>query len=169
MPRVIAALQADMARHADQAGIVHTVSHALAGKICDGLKSGRTIQLPVGSERDAVIEDFLAGKSGSNRVLVGPGLHEGIDGMGDAARWQAIAKAPIPYLGDPMVKAILERNPAMGRKWMNWKAAQAFVQACGRVTRSAEDTGVTYVYDSCCNDILGGPMCPRYLREAIRL
>ena len=130
------------------------------------LASDRVIRLPIGSDRDAVIEHFLSGRLGADKVLVGPGLHEGIDGL--ITTWQAIVKAPVPYIGDVRVKAILERNEAMGRKWLNWKTAQTFVQMCGRVCRSKEDKGVTYVYDSSCMEILNGPMCPRYLREAMQ-
>jgi len=165
-PRVMKALRDDMGHHAGEAGIIHTVSHALSEKVCQGLASDRVIRLPIGSDRDAVIEHFLSGRLGADKVLVGPGLHEGIDGL--ITTWQAIVKAPVPYIGDVRVKAILERNEAMGRKWLNWKTAQTFVQMCGRVCRSKEDKGVTYVYDSSCMEILNGPMCPRYLREAMQ-
>jgi len=168
LPRVLKALAGDMARHKDEAGIVHTVSYQLAEQVVRGLNDPRCVKLPRGEGRDTTIAKFLAGELGKGRVLVGPGLHEGIDAVGDAARWQAIVKSPYPYLGDVRVKAMLERNEGMARRWLEWQEAITLIQMLGRIVRSREDWGTTYVYDSRAHDVLNGPFCPRYVREAVR-
>ena len=52
-------------------------------------------------------------------------------------------KYPIPYLGDPVVKARSEDKP--DSLWL--EADMAFVQALGRGTRSATDWCTNYVLD----------------------
>lgn len=172
LPRVVSTLALDAIRHADEAGIVHTVSHELARTLLRELSEyddlrDRLIQLPVGPSRDGVIEQFLAGALGPNRILIGPGLHEGVDGAYDSARWQAIVKAPLPYLGDIRYQAIKRRSAPAAAQWYAWQAAQTFAQMCGRVTRASDDYGVTYVYDSVAQEIIDGAFCPEYVREAI--
>lgn len=165
-------------RHPDQAGIVHTVSHALAWKIAKGLRehphmpAGRVVvQLPRGGDRDSIIKDFLAKRIGPNAILVGPGLLEGVDGEGDSLRWQVMAKAPWMHMKDPVVSHLTDHpNAAVrawGNKWYLWKAVQSFVQGCGRVCRTPTDFGNTYVLDDSFERIIKSKYIPQYLRDAI--
>lgn len=168
LPRVVAALRRDMQAHREEAGIVHTVSYQLADTLLRELNDPRCVRLPQGDARDATIAAFLSGDLGPGRVLVGPGLHEGIDAAGDAARWQAIVKSPYPYLGDPRIKAMLARNEGLAQRWCKWQEAITLVQMLGRINRSKDDYGVTYVYDSCVADVLSGEFCPKYVRAALK-
>lgn len=71
-------------------------------------------------------------------------MTEGYDFKDDQARWQIIAKIPYPYLGDRQVEAKKNMDPA----WYDLQTIMSIVQASGRVCRSKEDHGVTYVLDS---------------------
>jgi len=165
--------------HPNEPGIIHTYSHILARDISEGLRqsaamsaSRNIVQLPRGSDRDVVIQDFLSGKFGPNAILIGPGLLEGVDGKDDSLRWQVFAKAPWPSMKDPVVMHLTKNpNPAIrswGDKWYSWKACQSFVQGCGRPVRTPTDRGVTYVLDSSFSRILKSRFIPQYVKDAIR-
>lgn len=177
-PKIIDAIVRIAEHHGSFPGIVHSVSHQLAKDIVDGLRqhpkmpADRTIvQLPIGSNRDTVVSDFLSGRLGPNPILVGPGLTEGVDGKDDSARWQVFAKAPWMAMDDPVVR-FLTNHPSdnvreWGNKWYLWKAAQAFVQGCGRVVRTPEDWGYTYVLDDSFSRIIASRYIPEYVKAAV--
>lgn len=171
-PKMIKGVQRVMALHPDERGIIHTYSYALAESLYRGGldRSSRTLLLTRGSDRDEKIKGFLAGDYGHNAVLIGPGLMEGVDGAYDSCRWQVIAKAPWPAMKDPVVDFLLNRMPAWfkprARAWYDWKAAQAFVQCIGRVCRSPDDYGTTYILDASCERIMKSKVIPRYVKLA---
>lgn len=175
-PKLIDELAKILAHHKNEAGIIHTVSHALAYEVFRGLSSrpeaaGRQlIQMPR-EGRDTVIDRFLTRRFGPNAVLIGPGLMEGIDGAGDSARWQAMCKVPWPHRRDPVVSYWLDdpspKNKRFGERWYSWKTAQQCVQGFGRVCRAEDDFGVTYLLDSDFERILKTEFIPDYVLDAI--
>jgi Rad3-related DNA helicase len=70
-------------------------------------------------------------------------MTEGFDFKDDCARWQIITKMPYPYLGDRQVAAKKDRSP----DWYDTQTIQTVIQATGRICRSEEDWGVTYMLD----------------------
>ena len=93
-------------------------------------------------------------------------MTEGLDLVGDLARWQVICKLPYPYLGDPQVAARRAEEPG----WYEWRTCFTLVQAYGRAVRSEEDHAVTYLLDAdapaSCSGRAGG--CPPGSVEALR-
>jgi ATP-dependent DNA helicase DinG len=77
-------------------------------------------------------------------VLLSPSMTEGLDLVGDLARWQVICKLPYPYLGDPQVAARRAEEPG----WYDWRTCLTLVQAYGRAVRSEDDHAVTYLLDA---------------------
>jgi Rad3-related DNA helicase len=71
-------------------------------------------------------------------------MTEGFDFAGDLARWQVIMKVPYPNLGDKQVNAKRERDP----EWYQLETVKTIVQATGRICRSEDDFGVTYIIDA---------------------
>jgi len=71
-------------------------------------------------------------------------MTEGIDLAYERATWQVIAKVSYPTLIDPAVYAKFQQDP----DWYQWQAIRGVLQAAGRVCRSKDDFGVTYVIDS---------------------
>lgn len=175
MPKLVDCIRRIADDHRDEPGIIHSVSYALAWDIAKELRpmlSGRpVVMLKRGEARDATIHTFLTGGFGSNAILIGPSLMEGIDGKGDCLRWQVMAKVPWPHMHDPVVKWIMHMPGSSGKKWANrwylWKAAQQSVQGFGRACRTPSDYGSTYLLDSGFERILSSGFMPKYVVDAI--
>lgn len=100
-------------------------------------------------------------------VLIACGLYEGIDLPEDAGRWQIISKIPWPSLGNPGVKHLSELDP----EWYSWDTLKTVIQACGRVCRTPDDYGVSYIPDSSFNRLLKDAkhLMPRYFLDALNI
>lgn len=92
------------------------------------------------SERYATFRSALPG---SGSVLIASGMYEGIDLPEDLGRWQIIAKVPWQSLGNPAIKHLAELDP----EWFNWETIKTLVQATGRICRTPDDFGVTFIPD----------------------
>lgn len=95
-------------------------------------------------------------------VLVGSGMVEGIDLPGDLARFQVVGKIPWPSLADPATKYLAESNPV----WYNWETWKQLLQASGRVCRTPDDFGVTYILDGSLSR-LDRSLAPRWWLDAV--
>ena len=173
-PNLVDELHRIITYHADESGIIHTASHALAYDVFRALNGRyplrKVVQMPR-EGRDGVIDKFLTGGYGPNAILIGPGLMEGIDAKDASARWQAMCKVPWPHRKDPVVSWFLDdpnpRAQRHGARWYMWKTAQQCVQGFGRVCRTPDDFGVTYLLDSGFEKILKSEFIPSYVMAAI--
>lgn len=86
--------------------------------------------------------EFRAAEEG--KILVASGMYEGIDLPYDAGRWQVLAKIPWPSLADPAIKFLCDEDD----EWYQWECLKTVLQACGRICRTPDDYGVTYIFDS---------------------
>ncbi len=118
------------------------------------------------TNKSSVYQEFLRTGARQGRILVGSGLHEGVDLKGDLARWQVLTKLPTPDLGNPAVALKAERDP----EWYDSETVMAFTQACGRVCRGPTDYGITYLFDMKIIRLYEERkyMFPSWLREAMR-
>lgn len=80
----------------------------------------------------------------SGLIFVGCGLEEGIDLKGIDYGWQVIAKAQYASLAEPALRYQAENKP----KEYVWDALRKCAQSCGRICRSPDDYGETYLVDS---------------------
>lgn len=132
-------------RHAAERGIIHCGSYEMGQQIADVLAANgqgdRVIYPKSADDREQAFKDH--GES-ANGILISPSMMEGFDFAGDLARWQIIAKVAFPYLGDQHVKAKM----ALDEDWYLGRAVMSTIQAAGRVCRSDDDFGVTYIIDS---------------------
>lgn len=136
-------------KHRDDKGVIHTGSFTVMKEIIERVDSARLIgHLPSGQKsrngllpREKAIETFM--ESHEPLVLVSPSLEIGLDLKGDLGRFNTIAKLPFPSLGDPQIKARVDSD----REWYAWFTACSVIQASGRVIRSEEDWGTTYILD----------------------
>ena len=145
LPKLVDAIADLMRDHGRDKGVIHAHSYRVARAIRDGLPADLAARIVTHDDahgRDDALERHLA--SPEPTVLLTPSMTEGIDLVGDAARWQAICKIPWPYLGDPQVKARRERDP----DWYAWRTCLTVVQAYGRSVRSEDDHAVTYLLDA---------------------
>ena len=96
------------------------------------------------SNRTSVFNSFVDGDLGGNAVLVACGMSEGVDLAYKLARWQIICKIPYRSLADSKVRENCKKHPHL----YAWWAIRTVMQATGRVCRSPDDYGLTYILDS---------------------
>ena len=94
------------------------------------------------STRNEKLSEFR--DSPPSSILFAIKMEEGTDFRDDQARWQIIVKTPYQDLGDEWV--LLHRN-RMGQRWYDISALQQIIQASGRIVRSMDDWGETYILD----------------------
>lgn len=129
--------------HIGEKGIIHA-SYAQARFLKQylGTLGGRVLYHDSENKMD-VLQEFLDSPPDSGKALVASGMHEGVDLPYDLARWQVVAKIPWKSLANPAIKYKSESEP----DWYIWETLKYLIQACGRVARTPEDYGVTYILD----------------------
>jgi len=124
-----------------ESGIIHT-TYADANALRPFLSNPRLLW-HTHDNKQMVYNQFITGAR-NGRVLVGSGFTEGIDLKGDLARWQILTKVPSLSLADPAVAMKAQSDPG----WYAWQSVKNLIQASGRVCRTPEDYGETYIFDS---------------------
>lgn len=145
--------------------LVHTHSYDLTNYVYQNLSLPRPILTYQDSRsREGVLGRWL---ETANGVLLAPSFDRGVDLFDDRCRVQVIAKAPFPYLGDKQVSKRM-RGPG-GQVWYVVETIRSIVQATGRVMRSEDDWGATYILDGSVWRLLGenGSLFPGWWREAV--
>lgn len=127
--------------HSSEKGVVHC-TYQLARDLIPLLSSNSRFLFHDKSNKREQYQLFR--DSSEPRILVACGMYEGIDLPEDLGRWQVIAKIPWPSLANPGLAHLAERDP----EWYNWETCKTTIQACGRICRTPEDFGVSYVLDS---------------------
>lgn len=153
-------------KHATQKGLIHAHSYALANQIYEALNRefpGRCLYPRQANERETLFNQHMT--TTEPTILISPSMGEGFDFKNDLARWQIIPKCPWPSLSDRRTKVMLERDP----EWYRCEALKSFLQACGRVVRSRDDHGITYVLDSDVRRMLDqvDGMVPKWFKASI--
>jgi ATP-dependent DNA helicase DinG len=150
-------------RHAGQRGLIHCQSNVLARSIFQGVDNGRLLFQDHFDTKDDL---FAAHRSKPDSVIVSPGIKEGFDFRDDLARFQIIAKVPWASMTDKVVKERMNREP----QWYAWLTSLDLVQSYGRIVRSKDDFGYTYIVDSGFESFCSrnGGMLPVWFREAFR-
>lgn len=145
-------------------GIIHTVSFARAKKIVEMSAYKDIMDLNTTSDTGAVVERFK--QDGRPRILVSPSVDTGFDFPYRSADWQIIAKVPFPVPTDPLVAARSLDDDSYHAK----VAVSRLVQMTGRVMRSEDDMGETFILDDNVNFLVSRykPYFPRWWREAYR-
>jgi len=170
---VVEAVDAILARHPHERGIVHTTSYTLAKFIMARSTFKRRLVTNAGSDGKGAALDTLRGTKGA--VLVSPSVGTGVDLPYDLLRFQIIAKLSFPNKGDTQVKARLEKvgnrykYPAAGA-WYTWVTACSLVQAYGRGVRAVDDHCATYLLDGNWSwfQKAAGKLLPTWFRAAIK-
>tara|TARA_R110002110_G_scaffold143888_3_gene332809 strand:+ start:8772 stop:10652 length:1881 start_codon:yes stop_codon:yes gene_type:complete len=90
-------------------------------------------------EREECFNSFDA--STSNDILVSTYANQGYDGKD--VDFLIIVKLPFSSIADIQVKKKMDANP----KWYKSKVATELTQMCGRIVRSKENVGHTYIID----------------------
>ena len=91
------------------------------------------------SEREEVLEEVEV--TPTPDVLMSTYTNQGYDGK--HCGFAIICKLPFPPLGDVRTAKKMKKDS----EWYKSETAGALVQMCGRVVRSSDDTGITYIVD----------------------
>lgn len=146
-------------------GIIHTQSYVLADKIHAALAGNFGPRLVYPRNADEREDALKRAAAAEGSILISPSVGEGFDFRGDLARWQIICKAPWASLGDKHTAAMADRDP----DWYRNEAVKGFIQMCGRICRSEDDHGVTYVLDTDARRLVerSRDELPRWFRVAL--
>jgi len=145
--RMISAINDIQSQHLNNHGIIHTGNYAISNWLVDELNNNKTHQIlhhNVGStdSRDNVIKMFMNAKKPT--ILISPSITEGLDLVGDKARFAIFAKIPFGAMGDAWIKKRME----ISDHWYKIRALTDVMQGCGRIVRSKDDWGVVYILDA---------------------
>jgi Rad3-related DNA helicase len=136
-----------LSEHKSDSGIIHAGNFQISDWLVANIKS-KTHQIfhhnptpGMKVDRNKVIQSFM--ECTSPAILISPSITEGLDLKDDLSRFAVIVKVPYKNLQDAWIKRRME----MSSKWYQLLAITDIIQGCGRVVRSADDWGVTYILD----------------------
>lgn len=133
-------------KHKDEKGIVHAISYKIAKYLLEHSRHrDRLISHSEAGTRGAALQRLI--DSESPLVLISPSFGRGVDLFGDRARFQIICKIPFLDLGDKQTSKRRWSGKA-GERWYLLETVRAIVQMAGRIVRSEDDHGTTYILDS---------------------
>jgi hypothetical protein len=153
-------------RRRDRKGIIHTVSYARAQWINERSKH-RDLMLvrQPGEPTAAFVARFQ--QQTTPCILLHPAVETGFSFPDDQARYQIIAKVPFVSTASPIARARIKENP----EYRNQAAMQRIVQATGRIVRSDQDWGETFVIDDHFKQWFwraAAQYAPSWFRDAVR-
>lgn len=142
LPKIVNQIKKLLDEHPTK-GIIHC-TYELASRLRQHLGDHPRLHWHAASDRNATYRRFVDGQLGEGAVLMACGMSEGIDLKYNKARWQVITKVPYRSLADSKVRENCKKHPHL----YGWWAVRTMMQSTGRVCRSADDYGVTYILDS---------------------
>lgn len=144
-------------------GIIHTTNYELANWVKSSINDSRLIYHE-SENREEVYFNFI--KNDSNNVIVSPSMTTGISLDNELARFQVLLKVPYPNISSNKIKARQRSNS----NWYNYVTCIEIMQAYGRIVRSNEDYGDTFILDSCFSDLLRNTtFFPKWFTDAIKI
>lgn len=148
--RAIAEVRKIMQHHGHVKGLIHAPNYRIAQQLNLYLADTRRVMTHNSENFQEQLEKFYASKEPT--VFISPSVREGVDFSDDRARFQLILRPPYPPVDDPYNKWLISQ----GRWDLYYRAALIdFGQMVGRIVRSKEDFGVTYLISSTFIQFLG--------------
>jgi Rad3-related DNA helicase len=151
LPDIARILVRLMQRHPDEKGLVHCHSYAIQEQLASLLGEfgvSPRVRSHDKNDRDGQLEAWK--RSDDPTVFLSVKMEEALDLEGELCRWQLLCKAPYPNTRDSRVAHRLEEGQWA---WYYRTALRTVIQACGRVVRSPDDYGATYLADSSLVDL----------------
>jgi len=162
-PKFTAKVRQILKRHEGQRGIIHSHSFKLSKVLEEQVASPRFLfqgQFPTK-------EEMLAEHARrEDSVIVAPAMHEGVDLKDTLGRFQIICKVPWPDLQDKVMKERADRD----QRYYALLTALKLVQSYGRIIRSKDDWGTTYLIDAGFESFSsrwGRELLPKWMRDAL--
>lgn len=159
---MITKIEKIMAIFHDAKGLIHAPSYEAAEQIVLRIGGGRLMTHSKSDTQDKLQEFY---DSEDPKVFVSPVCQQGVDFKEDRARFQIIVRVPYANTSDPFVAHKVKND----FQWYNYQALVVFGQMLGRVNRSEEDYGATFLMDSRFNKFITKNMrtIPKWVTNAI--
>lgn len=125
----------------DTKGMIHSVSYPRAREIRAASRFGNHMLIHEARDTARTVAQFRAASPPC--ILVSPSMTTGVDFPGDQCRWQILSKVPFV----PTVSPIMSARCAADRDYADYLAMVTVVQTYGRIMRSADDWGETFMID----------------------
>lgn len=138
-------------RYPKDKGVVHTYTYIIADMIKQRLSHNDRFIFHDSKNRQTQTQKFI--NTDKPKILVSPYSFEGVDFKGDCARFQIIAKNPFPNMFQN--KQYKERDRVSNFHWIFEERCKILSQMYGRIVRSPDDYGDTYLIDSDIETLLG--------------
>jgi len=144
IPDMIEKIEDIATHHRGQKGFIHCNSYEIAKILYKNLdpKIRRRAEIQDQEKREESLEEWM---ESDTQMFFSVAMAEGISLDDGYARWQVVAKAAYPFMGDKRVDYRL--NELGEKKWYANRAVIDVQQAVGRGMRSKEDWCVTYLLD----------------------
>lgn len=162
MPNMIATIKMLAEKHKNEKGVLHTYSYGVSKKMQEYLGHDDRYLFHNSKNKEKILNDFKADKT--NKILVSPVVHEGVDFLYDEARFQCVCKDPFPNIRDPHISL----RDSIDYGWIFRYRCLILSQIIGRTSRAPDDYSVTYLLDSRLETLLGpATLVTDYCLEAI--
>jgi Rad3-related DNA helicase len=150
-------------KYENEKGIIHTVNYEITNWIKDRIKNKRLI-FHDSENRDEKFSEFI--NSTEPSIMVSPSMMTGIDLKDDKARFSIIVKIPYPNISSNRIKSRQTSN----KNWYSYKTCSDIIQTQGRIVRSKDDYGDTFIIDESFTNILkyNSKYLPRYFTDSIK-
>ena len=157
-------LEKILKKYENSKGIIHTANYELSDWINKSIKNKRLL-FHDSETRDEILNVHMS--SEKSTVLVSPSMTTGIDLKDDLGRFQIIMKMFYPNISSNKIKSRIKSKA----DWYGYRTTVDLMQAYGRIIRSSEDSGDTFILDSCFSDILQKEyrILPKYFTDAIKI
>ncbi len=141
--QVVSEIENIARKYPNESGMIHAFSRKYKDEIWKRVAPDVKDRMVTHESGDRMekLEEFTNSPKGT--IFLTMNMAEGVDLNGDLGRWQIIVKAPLPSIGDPYIAAHMRREPG----WYDTLMIMSVLQMCGRVVRSKEDWGDTYIID----------------------
>lgn len=139
LPAAVKEINSILNDHPDHKGVIHTNSYRMTKELVESLGNDRIVSHSSHDFQDK-LRAFFA--STEPQVFMSPVCGQGVDFKGDRARFQIAVRPAYGAITEPFNAWLIEKG-----YWQvyNYQAAKNFGQMLGRVVRSNDDWGVTYL------------------------
>ena len=166
---VVREIERIASKHPDR-GVVHFHSYEWLRSVHRNLSPflKKRVMIHDSNTRNERLGEFKS--SSDAAILFAVNMGEGTDFRDDQARWQIIVKTPYADIGDEWVRKHRNSQPD-GEKWYELSALQRIIQAAGRIVRSKDDWGETFILDMTALKLIKKyeNECPEWFLERLKL
>lgn len=161
-PRLIEIINSILAIFKDVKGLIHAPSYVAANQLVNAINSDR-VWTHDNNNFLTKLEEFYA--SPGNGVFISPVCQQGVDFKDDRARFQIVIRVPYPSTSSQFIKNQVENN----FPWYNYQSLIVLGQQIGRINRSENDFGATFLVDERFVRFIkrNATMLPNWVKEAI--